>query len=88
MSRIACAVLLLGSSLVSQDKHSCPMPQPATDGKFHPGQVWQYQSRPEDKKSTLTILRVAAILVFAGTRTLVSALTAPSAPKRKQFPAE
>jgi hypothetical protein len=39
----------------------CPEPTAATDSKFHPGQVWQYKTRPHEKNSTLTILKVESL---------------------------
>ena len=62
---LASMVLLLsflGSSPLLQDKsRPCPQPNEATDPKFRPGQVWQYKTRPHERSSTLTILRVESL---------------------------
>lgn len=40
---------------------TCPEPKVASDSQFHPGQVWEYKTRPGEKASTLTILKVESI---------------------------
>lgn len=55
-------VTILGSSPSLQDKpRPCPQPTDATDAKFRPGQVWQYKTRPHERSSTLTILKVESL---------------------------
>src|SRR5438552_16281800 len=61
MKRLIALVLLLATPLVAKDKRKCPAPAPATDARFHPGQVWQYKTRAGEEKSTLTILRVESL---------------------------
>jgi hypothetical protein len=46
---------------VQKEQRHCPEPQAAEDPKFHPGQVWEYHTRPREKKSTLTILKIESI---------------------------
>jgi hypothetical protein len=55
-------VLLLSLVLMCHavDK-TCAAPKPAQDAKFHPGQVWQYKTRPGEEKSFATILRVESL---------------------------
>jgi hypothetical protein len=49
-------------SVAAQDKSKpCPEPIAASDKKFHPGQVWQYNTRPHEKGSILTILRIESL---------------------------
>jgi hypothetical protein len=53
------AILLGQSSHAFSQKEPCPaLETNVVDQKFHPGQVWTYQSRPSETTSTLTILRV------------------------------
>ena len=48
--------------LGAQDKSKpCPEPTVTSDSKFHAGQVWQYNTRPHEKGSTLTILKVESL---------------------------
>jgi len=50
------------SPMGAQDKSRlCPEPTAASDSKFHSGQVWQYNTRPNEKSSTLTILEVESV---------------------------
>lgn len=61
---LACLAFLLSllGRLGAQDKaQPCPQPTVASDSKFHPGQVWQYNTRPHEKGSTLTILKVDSL---------------------------
>lgn len=56
------ALLPLLGAMDAQDKSQpCPSPAAASDSKFHPGQVWQYSTRPDEKGSTLTILKVESL---------------------------
>jgi hypothetical protein len=56
---ITLAILLSQSSHAFSQKKPCPaLETNVVDQKFHPGQVWTYQSRPGETASTLTILRV------------------------------
>ncbi|MFZ0581839.1 MAG: hypothetical protein WAN72_12965 [Candidatus Acidiferrales bacterium] len=58
------ALLLLpagGARPQSGEKRPCPEPQEAKDSKFHPGQVWNYKTRPNEQKSTLTILKIESL---------------------------
>jgi hypothetical protein len=56
------ALILLALHGVSASKErACPSPQDAVDPKFHPGQVWEYRTRPREKKSRLTILKVESL---------------------------
>src|SRR5262250_2369050 len=51
-----------GQFLGAQDKSKpCPEPTVTSDAKFHPGQVWQYNTRQLEKSSTLTILKVESL---------------------------
>jgi len=55
-------LLSLLNRMGAQDKSKpCPEPTAASDSKFHPGQVWQYNTRPDEKGSTLTILKVESL---------------------------
>jgi len=56
------AIVLLSSALVcaAGDK-TCPAPSAANDSKFHPGQVWQYKTRPGEEKSFVTILKIESL---------------------------
>jgi hypothetical protein len=55
-------VLVLSIAMVSYAKgKNCTIPDPATDSKFRPGQVWEYKTRPGEEKSFLTILRVESL---------------------------
>jgi hypothetical protein len=40
---------------------SAPPPQPATDARFRPGQVWGYKTRAGEDASTVTILRIETL---------------------------
>jgi hypothetical protein len=40
---------------------ACTAPRPAQDNKFHPGQVWQYKTRPGEENSFVTILKVESL---------------------------
>jgi hypothetical protein len=45
-----------------QDKsRSCPEPTETKDPKFEPGQVWHYQTRPHEGRSTITVLRIESL---------------------------
>jgi len=57
---ISIALLTIAAMCHAGDK-TCPVPSPAQDSKFHPGQVWQYKARPGEEKSTLTILKVESL---------------------------
>jgi hypothetical protein len=57
---ISIALLTIAATCHAGDK-SCPVPSPAQDSKFRPGQVWQYKARPGEEKSTLTILKVESL---------------------------
>jgi hypothetical protein len=64
LASILSAVLLgpLSATWIAQEKdRPCPEPQPTEDSKFQPGQVWQYKTRPHEKNSTLTILKVESL---------------------------
>jgi hypothetical protein len=59
-----CLVLVIsnfGEALGAQDKRPCPEPTAASDAKFRPGQVWEYNTRPHEKGSTLTILKIESL---------------------------
>lgn len=65
------ALLLLpagGARPQSGEKRPCPEPQEAKDSKFHPGQVWNYKTRPNEQKSTLTILKIEIVTETRGHR--------------------
>jgi len=51
----------LGQLGAQDNSKPCPVPTVTNDSKFHPGQVWQYNTRPHEKGSTLTILRVESL---------------------------
>ena len=52
----------MGHALTAQEKsRPCPEPTEATDSKFRPGQVWQYNNRAHEKGSTLTILKIESL---------------------------
>jgi hypothetical protein len=56
---VTLAILLTQSSHAFSQKKPCPaLETNVVDQKFRPGQVWTYQSRPDETTSTLTILRV------------------------------
>ncbi|SRR6266404_3326889 len=66
LKKLVTAYLLLSlfplAQLGAQDKSkTCPEPKVTNDPKFHPGQVWAYDSRPHEKGSTLTILKVESL---------------------------
>jgi hypothetical protein len=55
--------VLIGAILVPQQssvggKKECAESQTVTDSTYRAGQVWSYKTRPNEKSSTLTILRV------------------------------
>jgi len=55
-------LLSLLNRMDAQDRsQACPQPTVASDFKFHSGQVWQYSTRPNEKRSTLTILKVESL---------------------------
>jgi len=43
-------------------EHSCPVPEPVNDNKYHPGQVWRYKTRAGEENSRVTILKVESLL--------------------------
>ena len=45
----------------------CISPTPTDDPKYHPGQVWQYKTRPGEEDSLVTILKVES----AAKRTII-----------------
>jgi hypothetical protein len=57
-------LLSLAQLCVAKDKRSCVKPEAAQDQKFHPGQVWQYKTRPGEADSFLTILKVESLPKF------------------------
>jgi hypothetical protein len=59
---ISILVLLVSVATVcgAKDK-TCATPQPATDSKFRPGQIWHYRTRPGEEGSFLTILRIESL---------------------------
>lgn len=63
MSRLRLFVFisLLLVPLSAQKEKTCPEPEAATDGKFRPGQVWQYKTRPHEEKSALTVLKIESV---------------------------
>ena len=64
LRKTAYLILLLSllTRMGAQDKSQpCPKPTMTSDSKFHPGQVWQYKTRPNEKGSTLTILKVESL---------------------------
>jgi|SRR5580704_969906 hypothetical protein len=48
-------------SLAQENAQSCPVPEPAKDEKYHPGQVWTYKNRPDEQNSRLTILKIESL---------------------------
>jgi hypothetical protein len=40
------------------------MPDDSSDSRFKAGQVWQYETRPHEKDSTITILKVESVPNF------------------------
>jgi hypothetical protein len=60
---IACLLLAFsGQLLLGQNKsRPCIAPTEIKDSKFRPGQVWQYKTRPDEKNSTVTILKVESV---------------------------
>lgn len=61
LAALAVSALLLTSSAAfaqRQQKKDCPKPTAVEDSKFHPGQVWKYKTREQEKDSRLTVLRV------------------------------
>lgn len=61
-SLVALLVLSTGGARpLSDQKRPCQEPQEATDSKFHPGQVWNYKTRRNEEKSTLTILKIESL---------------------------
>jgi hypothetical protein len=64
MKPIASLLILLCASAFCQTDKPCKLPEPATDPKFHPGQVWKYKARPGEEQSFMTILRVEKVARF------------------------
>ncbi len=58
---VTLALLLSGAMISYAKDKSCTTPNPATDSKFRPGQVWEYKTRPGEEKSFLTILRIESL---------------------------
>ena len=68
MKRFAQSFLVLGMllqwcpfSLAQEKPRACPAPESATDMKYHPGQIWAYNSRPDEHRSRLTILKIESL---------------------------
>jgi hypothetical protein len=59
---LSLGLALFGQPLVAHEKsRPCPEPTESKDTKFRPGQVWQYKTRSNEEKSTLTILKVESL---------------------------
>jgi len=59
---IGILVLLLSVAPVCHAKDkTCTAPEPVTDSKFRPGQIWRYKTRPGEEKSFFTILRIESL---------------------------
>ena len=56
-------LLLQGCSFsIAQEKtRACPVPESVKDKKYHPGQVWQYKTRPDEESARITILKVESL---------------------------
>ena len=52
------ALLLITASYAQAQDEPCLQTHAAQDKKFHPGQVWAYNTRPGEPDSTITILKV------------------------------
>jgi len=48
-------------STAQEKTRPCPVPEPVKDEKYHPGQVWQYRTRPDEQNSRLTILKIESL---------------------------
>lgn len=58
LTKLTWVLILAGTCLCFRGDKKCPVPQPAVDKKFIPGQVWEYKTRIGEEKSFLTILKV------------------------------
>jgi len=61
--KLSTTILLLAFVVTlcyGKDK-TCTLPEPVSDSKFRPGQIWQYKTRSGEGQSFLTILRVESL---------------------------
>src|SRR6266566_2824100 len=56
-----CLIFFLMALSAPSKSKPCPEPTVTSDSKFHAGQVWPYNTRPHEKGSTLTILKVESL---------------------------
>lgn len=54
-------LILAGAGMCVGGDKKCSVPQPVSDKKFIPGQVWEYKTRIGEETSFLTILKVESL---------------------------